>query len=200
VVDDASTDRTAEIARSRDVRVIAVDLRHIAAVRNAGAAAANGDVFIFIDADTIVNARVVAAALGAIESGAVGGGALLDWDRLPFWGRALAAGLTVSQIATKLAAGCFVFCTRNAFTAVGGFDERVFVTEEWFLSRALRRHGRFVILRQRVNTSGRKLRTFSMLEFFRMTMAVLPRGFAGLRDRRHLGLWYGDRRPDDEGS
>lgn len=36
VVDDASTDRTAEIARRRHVCVLSANLRQIAAVRNAG--------------------------------------------------------------------------------------------------------------------------------------------------------------------
>src|SRR5690625_1506188 len=43
VVDDASSDDTAAIARGRGARVLQVELRHIAAVRNAGAAAARGD-------------------------------------------------------------------------------------------------------------------------------------------------------------
>ena len=46
VVDDASTDRTAEIARARGARVVAVAHRQIAAVRNAGARVATGDVII----------------------------------------------------------------------------------------------------------------------------------------------------------
>ena len=54
VVDDGSTDRTAEIAATLGARVVRVDVRHIAAARNAGARAAIGDVFVFVDADTLV--------------------------------------------------------------------------------------------------------------------------------------------------
>src|SRR5690606_25470222 len=43
VVDDASTDATAAIARARGARVVQVDVRHIAGARNAGAAVARGD-------------------------------------------------------------------------------------------------------------------------------------------------------------
>ena len=61
----------------------------------------------------------------------------------------------------RLASGCFLFCTREAFDAVCGFDERLFAAEEGAMSRALARHGRFVVLREFVVTSGRKLRAYS---------------------------------------
>jgi GT2 family glycosyltransferase len=94
----------------------------------------------------------------------------------------------------NFAAGCFVFATREAFEAVGGFDTRLYVTEELALSRALKRIGRFVVLREHVVTSGRKLRTHSVREILRMTVGVSLRGSAAFRDRSNLSLWYGDRR------
>ena len=66
----------------------------------------------------------------------------------------------------RLAAGSFVFVLREAFDAVGGFSERVYASEEIWLSRAVRRWGRerglpFVILRDHpVLTSGRKARWY----------------------------------------
>src|SRR5258706_13556414 len=50
VVNDASTDRTADLARATGARVVEVNLRKISAVRNAGARDAKGDDFVFIDA------------------------------------------------------------------------------------------------------------------------------------------------------
>src|SRR5260221_13233142 len=47
VVDDASTDRTADIARDGGAHVISVGYRQIARTRNAGAQAARGDILIF---------------------------------------------------------------------------------------------------------------------------------------------------------
>src|SRR6478672_1691757 len=64
VVDDASTDRTAAIAREHGARVVPVRHRQIAATRNAGARSANGEMFVFIDADTVVTDGAVAAAVG----------------------------------------------------------------------------------------------------------------------------------------
>ncbi|HUH90611.1 MAG TPA: glycosyltransferase family 2 protein, partial [Lysobacter sp.] len=55
VVDDASTDRTAEIAIDHGARVVHVSHRQIAATRNAGAREARGDFLFFIDADTLIH-------------------------------------------------------------------------------------------------------------------------------------------------
>ena len=54
VVDDASSDHTAAIAHAHGARVIAVSHRQIAATRNAGARQASGEMFVFLDADTVL--------------------------------------------------------------------------------------------------------------------------------------------------
>ena len=74
VVDDASTDATGDIARASGAHVLHVAHRQIAATRNAGAAMARGGRLLFVDADTLVDASVLAAAIAAMDRGAVGGG------------------------------------------------------------------------------------------------------------------------------
>lgn len=195
VVDDASTDATGAIARARNARVVRVDLRHIAAVRNAGAAAATGGYLIFVDADTIVNPPVIAAALGELDRGAVGGGAIVRWDGvIPRWARVTAAVTLACMHVTRVAAGCFLFCTREAFLAAGGFEERVYASEELFLSAALKRQGEFVLLAESVTTSGRKFRTFSTRELLSMVRSLGWRPWRALGERDRLALWYGTRR------
>ena len=51
VADNASTDRTAEIAAARGCRVVPVAKRAIAAARNGGAAEASSPILAFVDAD-----------------------------------------------------------------------------------------------------------------------------------------------------
>ena len=78
VVDDASTDATADIARRAGAHVIPVNFRQIAAVRNAGGRAAVGDVLFFVDADTHILPSHVTEALAAVAAGSAGGGARAD--------------------------------------------------------------------------------------------------------------------------
>ncbi|CAA9304038.1 MAG: hypothetical protein AVDCRST_MAG71-290 [uncultured Lysobacter sp.] len=96
----------------------------------------------------------------------------------------------------RLAPGCFIFCRREAFEAAGGFDERYFAGEDIALSRALARQGRFVILREPVWSSARKLHTFSALDHLRLVFQLARRGRGLLRSRQGLELWYGKRRDD----
>jgi glycosyltransferase involved in cell wall biosynthesis len=199
VVDDASTDRTAEIARAHGARVVSVTCRQIAATRNAGARAAHGELFVFVDADTVVTAAAVAAAVAAMRGGAVGGGCAFRFDgRVPPYGRVLAAVAVPLYRALGLASGCFLFCTRDAFHAVGGFDEALFGAEEAAMSRALGRHGRFVILREFVTTSGRKLRAYSGREALGILLRLAIAGPKGVRRPDGLDIWYGERRADPD--
>lgn len=161
VVDDASTDETPRIARGQGARVVSVKHRQIAATRNSGGRAAHGEFLFFVDADTICNPRAVACALRAMERGAVGGGAP-TWvdahEAVPLYAKLLG---TLSVIVPKMAGftgGAFMFCTREAFRAVGGFNERLFWAEEGAFALALKREGKFVVLWQKVTTSGRRFR------------------------------------------
>jgi glycosyltransferase involved in cell wall biosynthesis len=195
VVDDASTDRTAEIAKSYDARVISVSYRQIAAVRNAGAREANGDVLIFVDADTILPERTLLAALRELDSGAVGGGAQVALDEKPsFLPNLYYRFFNLIWKPFKYAAGCFVFATRAAFEKAGGFDERYYASEEVWLSRALKAQGRFVILKESVITSGRKAKLYTPNQLFILAIKLLFKGPKGWQSREGLGLWYDDKR------
>lgn len=199
VVDDASTDRTAAVARAQGARVVAVNCRQIAATRNAGAKEAHGEMLVFVDADTIVTEAAVRAAIAAMRGGALGGGCAFRFDgRVPLYGRVLAAVAVPLYRVVGLASGCFLFCTREAFRAAGGFDETLFGAEEAAMSRALRRQGRFVILRESVTTSGRKLRAHSGREVLGILLRLAFAGPKAVRRRDSLDIWYGERRADPE--
>ena len=64
------------------------------------------------------------------------------------------------------------------------------------MCRALKRRGRFVVVRDPVLTSGRKLRTYSGREVAAILFGAALRGERGLNSRDGLELWYGERRPD----
>jgi hypothetical protein len=154
---------------------------------------------VFVDADTIVTEVAVRAAMAAMRGGAVGGGCAFRFDgRVPLYGRVLAAIAVPLYRTIRLASGCSLFCTREAFRAVGGFEETLFAAEELAMSQGLRRQGRFVILSESVTTSGRKLRAYSGREMLGILLRLSLAGRRGVQRREGLANWYGERRADPE--
>ena len=195
LVDDGSTDATASIGEKFGTEVISIDRRQIAAARNAGARAARGDIFVFIDADTRITAEHVRGVICALDSGYVGGGSRLRVDdKIPRWGRILIGAFTRVYFALRLGAGAFLFTTRASFFAVGGFDETYFAGEEILFTFALRKLGRFKILPEPAITSGRKLRLYSRGQILRDGIALLCGGRRAVMSRHKLAMWYGGER------
>lgn len=192
VVDDASTDATATIAQALGARVETVAFRHIAATRNAGARLARFERLVFVDADTRITPALLSAAMAALDAGAVGGGATVRLEGERRWSIRLITALMMQVFRwTRIAPGCFVFCRRDTFELVGGFDESMFAAEDIALSRALAGRGEFLILRQAVFTSNRKVSSVSGLRaHLHLAVRFLRTGPSVLRSREHLGLWY----------
>jgi glycosyltransferase involved in cell wall biosynthesis len=200
VVDDASTDRTAELAAQHGANVIHVSHRQIAAARNAGARVARGDILFFVDADTLANLAALRAALDALRWGAVGGGCLARFDGVvPLWVRFLFyPAVVVASRLLGLVGGCFLFCTRAAFESVGGFCERYYAAEEAAFTQALKRIGRFAVPRPVVITSGRKLRAHSAWQIMRVVSRWVVAGPESFARREGLEIWYGERAADPD--
>jgi len=195
VVDDASTDATAEIASEAGATVIPINRRQIAAARNAGGRAAQGEYLFFIDADTRINRAHVSGGIAALEGGFAGGGARVAMDgAVPLWGRLLLRGFSLVYFGLNLGAGAFLFTTRRNFDVVGGFDEQYFAGEEVYFSLELKKLGGFKVLREPVVTSARKLRMYSAKDFLPKFFGVIFRGPRGVRSREKLSLWYDGKR------
>lgn len=195
VVDDCSTDATARIAMQRNAKVIGVCHRQIAATRNAGGQAAHGEILFFVDADTVANERAVRAALRAIDRGAVGGGAPVYFDGgAPLYARLLLLWLGIFMRIAALSGGAFLFCRRETFQAIGGFDERLYGAEDVAMCWSLKRHGRFALIWSHVQTSGRRVRGtngFHMVMGL-LRMAVFPRMLT--QRSRVQRIWYDSNR------
>ena len=195
VVDDASTDATPKIASNAGAKVIPINRRQIAAARNAGARAAQGEYLFFVDADTRINQEHVSGGLSALEGGYAGGSARVAMDGfVPVWGRMLLRGFSSLYFGLNLGAGAFLFTTRSNFDVVGGFDEQYFAGEEVYFSLELKKLGGFKVLREPVVTSARKLRMYPAKDFLRKFFGVIFRGPRGVRSRAKLSLWYDGKR------
>lgn len=196
VANDASNDGTVTLAEGAGARVVNVEKRQIAGTRNAGARASTGDILVFVDADTQVNTPLVKAALAALRAGAVGGGAPVRFDQAPRWIDAFLGVFVLFYFRlARWAAGCFIFCTRAAYDATGGFDETLYASEEIFFSRALKRVGRFVILKERVTTSARKAEGMTPWSMLWMMLRLAARGPKAVKSRDGaVSFWYPDKR------
>jgi glycosyltransferase involved in cell wall biosynthesis len=196
VVDDASTDATAEIARAAGAVVVPVRFRQIAAVRNAGAATARGEILFFVDADTAISAAHVTGGLAALAAGCAGGGAPVRTEGSePWWGPWFVRFFSLFYFRmANLGAGAFLFTTRENFHAVGGFDEQYYAGEEVYFTTALKKLGRFQLLREPIVTSGRKLRMHSAARILVLACVLLLGGKRVVRSRDKLDIWYDGKR------
>src|SRR6266853_443321 len=195
VVDDASTDATAELAAQAGARVISINRRQIAAARNAGARAAQGDYLFFVDADTRINPKHIYEAIAALKAGYAGGSARVITDgTIPMWGRIFVRAFCTVYFALKLGAGAFLFTTRRNFDIIVGFNEQYFIGEEVYFSLALRKLGRFKVLREPILTSGRKLRMYSARQILGNVFGVILGGRSVACSRAKLHLWYDGKR------
>ena len=142
VADNLSTDRTAAIAEKRGSRVMRVEERRIASVRNGGAAVAEGEVLCFVDADSEIHQDTFNAIEDSLATGRVVAGA--TGVRMERWslGIAVTWALFMPMVwLTRMDTGV-VFCRKEDFGAIGGYDERRFFAEDVQLLWDLRRVGR----------------------------------------------------------
>jgi len=198
VVDDASTDATPTVAEQAGARVVSIRRRQIAAARNAGARAAQGEYLFFVDADTRIERTHIAEAMTAFAAGYAGGSARGVMDGfVPLWSRIFLRVFCTLYFGLNLGAGAFLFTTRRNFTATGGFDEQYFAGEEVYFSLALRKLGRFKVLRKPVLTSGRKLRMYPAKEILGTLLIMILGGPRMARSRSRLRLWYDGKRETD---
>lgn len=133
VVDDASSDKSRQIAAGYPCRLIAQPVnRGPAAARNTGAAASSGSVLFFVDSDAALEPDAVDTALKVMETDPecalvqgiyhsqplIADGPVEEYKTLfeHFWRRRCAGPVTITLFAVAA-------IRRSAFEETGGFDE-----------------------------------------------------------------------------
>jgi len=201
VCDNNSTDRTAEIAREAGAQVVFEPINQIARARNTGAAAANGDWLVFVDADSHPSRELFTDVADQIASGhCLAGGSTVYMETRSFFGN-LGARIwnRVSQW-RRLMAGSFIFVETAAFREIDGFSNELFAGEELDLSTRLkavakRRGKRITILgKHPLLTSSRKLHLYSSRELFSFFIRAAFAHKRVLRSREQCSPWYDGRR------
>jgi glycosyltransferase involved in cell wall biosynthesis len=200
VCDNNSTDGTAAIARAAGASVVFEPVNQIARARNCGAAAANGDWLLFIDADSYPSEALLADAAQTIAAGrCLGGGATIRMDEKHFVGGVVVRGWNLLSRMGKWFAGSFIFVEAAAFRELRGFSEELFAGEEVELCARLRKMARranrtIVILhRHPLLTSARKLRLYTPWEHARFVFH-LALSRRTLNRREVCAIWYSGRR------
>ena len=200
LTDNNSTDRTAEIAKEFGARVIFESFQQISRSRNVSGHAAKGKYLIFIDADTLVNKELIQKSLDLMDSGQVAaGGTMVEFINTdPSFNKYIAWWNIIAKT-LKIACGAYMFCTKADFETVGGFNEKVYASEEiWFCRKlkklARKRKQKYVILDIPIKTSARKIEWYSPFYLFwqLIPMVICP---WVVRSKRFCDLWY--KRPGD---
>jgi glycosyltransferase involved in cell wall biosynthesis len=196
VCDNASTDRTAALAREAGARVVNEPHRQIARARNAAAAASTGEWLVWLDADAMLTPEVLAPTMAALAGGKIcGGGAQVDLEGVPLTRttRATIAGWNWVARTFRLAAGSFFFARRDGWAETGGFNERVYAGEELGFARELKRWGKlrglgFAVILHPVPSSARKVQQFTSWQAIRLLLICAWPGNRSRRDR--CAFWY----------
>ena len=198
VVDNNSTDKTAQIAKSFGATALFEPVNQISRARNRGAKTAKGKYLLFLDADTLLSQELLGETLGILDSGKIaGGGTVLDNSvaKLPREKFLIRLWNFISRF-RNLAAGLYLFCLRQAWLDCSGFDETVYIAEELILSKHLKKWAKkhnmkFCILDIPIQTSWRKYQWFS----YRTIVYSLVLGWFFKKNKAKCRLWY-ERKPN----
>ena len=157
IVDGGSTDGSVPIAEKYGK--VVTSARGRAKQLNAGAAAASGDILIFLHADVWLESGALAAVETALSLGYVGGGFRQKIDGKNILYRAIEIAGNIRGKYLKVFYGdSGIFLTRADFEKINGFPE-VPILEEMEFSKRLRRLGKTTLVTPHIHISARRWET-----------------------------------------
>ncbi|MCZ6651143.1 MAG: glycosyltransferase [Acidobacteria bacterium] len=142
VVLNRCTDRTEEIAVSGGCRVVHEDARNLSRIRNAGVAAARGNIIVTIDADSWMSANMLSEVIRSLDSGRfIGGGVRLSLER---WSLGILCSclMILPFVLRHLVSAGMFWCYKRDFDAIAGFDESLVCAEDVDFAVRLKKLGR----------------------------------------------------------
>ena len=190
VVDGGSKDKTVELARSTDVKLIVSPTPGRAKQMNLGAAAATGDILLFLHADThlpkdyqtivtqtLSQPKTIAGAFElAIDSRDRG---FRSIEKMVNW-RSRFFSLPYGDQA--------IFLTTKVFQGVGGFPDLP-IMEDFELMRRLKSRGKIAIAPVSVLTSARRWQKLGIFRTTLINQLIIIGYFVGIPPHK-LASWY----------
>jgi glycosyltransferase involved in cell wall biosynthesis len=195
VVLNRCTDRTEEIVVASGCLIVREDAKNLSLIRNAGVAAATGEIIVTCDADSRMHPDTFKEIIHRLDAGKViGGGAMVFPER---W----SIGIIASVLAilpylafTGVSFGLF-WCFKRDFETIDGFDSRFVSVEDVDFARRLKAHGKKsgrrwgTLMRTPLTTSCRKFDQFGDWYLFR-NPAFVRRVFRGDDRKAADHFWY----------
>jgi len=163
VADGMSKDSTLKIARKYADKVIKIKKRGVSVGRNAGAKIARGDIFLFIDADTVASFNLLAEFAKSFNKKVVGVTCPVlplssnATDFIVYWFYNQFVKTSVRTRKPHVAGICCAY-RREAFEKIGGFNENLKTVEDFDFSERISKLGKITIANSTfVMTSPRRI-------------------------------------------
>lgn len=202
VVDNQSTDGTQNVAFGYpNVTVVESEANSIAGVRNKGTNYAQGQYFIFVDADSWVSDSLITEMDEAIlKDKSIGGGSRLNLTSTSRISHFLCKQWNKLCKKRKWYTGSFIFVERNNFFRCGCFNQNLFLCEDIDFSNRLNQVAKVTnqvttyIDRASIFVSDRKLKLFSVWEHLKFWTDLLFNFDKVITNRDRCPIWYEIRR------
>ena len=195
VIINRCTDQTENIARQAGCKIVYNDSKNLAQIRNAGAAVAQGEILITVDADSVMSLGMIKKIRAVLDSGKyIGGGVAMLPSRYST-GILLTAFCLLPIVLFHRISGGLFYCFRRDFDAIGGFNESLASVEDIDFAKRLRKYGhrrgkRFAtIWSEHIRTSCRKFDRLGDWYFLRHPLEFMSL----LRGRNQAAadkVWY----------
>lgn len=188
-VDGGSSDQTVDCATPH-ADLLLEAARGRARQMNAGAAAAHGDILLFLHADTRLPPAADQIIKQSIANGATWGRFDVEITGNSAWFPVIAGLMNWRSRLTGIATGDQgIFVKRSAFEQIGGFPD-IPLMEDIVLAQRLKQLGRPACLREKVSTAGRRWEKHGILRTILSMWWLRLRFFCGT-DPQQLAIEYG---------
>jgi len=189
VVDGGSTDDTRRLAASEEA-VVLLAAPPKARQMNAGAAVAQGDILLFLHADTrLPNAFEKTVRICLREPHVALGAFRLQIDHASGWLQVIESAANWRSQFLKMPYGDqALFLTKSVFQDLGGYSDMP-IMEDFDLVRRCQKYGRIAIAPDAVITSARRWQHLGITRTWLINQAIVFGYMVGISPRR-LAAWY----------